>query len=118
MILPVLAAVVLTAVSSCEEKTENVIYYYSLGTLETASFDVTSPQPAGGDYEEAILSVLGADYATEEMDAEVIAACDAVYEEHKTMIETYGLIASGEIEIYKSTGGDSDEVIRTYTYDF
>ena len=116
--MPVLAAVVLTAVSSCEEKIENCIYYYSLGTLETTSFDVTSLQPAGGDYEEAILSVLGADYVTEEMDTEVIAACDAVYEEHKAMIETYDLIASGKIEIYKSTGDDSDEVIRTYTYDF
>ena len=118
------AAVMLAAFSSCEEATEEttIVTYSASGNL-SSSTDLGTPEPSIADYTEAIKSVLGGGYATEEMDADVIAACDAVYREHQEAISAGDVVAHGTVEIRKALGSTTSSsesydytVIKTYDY--
>lgn len=119
------AVLMLAAVSSCEEKTEgtDIFIYSASGNLSASSQDVTVPQPTVADYNDAIIAAVGDTYLTESRDAEVIAACDAVYEEHQALISSGKVTARGSVEIRKvfSTSSPSEEaeytVVKTYTYE-
>ena len=118
------SVIMIAALSSCEEK-ENVttITYGVVGSLQSSSHDITASQPSITDYTEAIQEVLGGYYATKEMDAEVVEACDKVYASHKSMIETAGISVKGSLELRKTVGSATspDEelkytVLKTYNY--
>ncbi len=119
------AVLMLAAVSSCEEKTEetDVFIYSASGNLSASSQDVTAPVPSITDYNDAIAGAVGDTYLTESRDAEVISACDAVYEDHQALISSGKVTASGSVEIRKvfSTSSPSEEaeytVVKTYTYE-
>lgn len=92
----------------------NIITYQAFGTL---SGDLSSllAVPA---YSEAIRKVIG-ESITSEKDNEVIAACDAVYEDHRKNHPAW----KGTIEIHKIRGTSSSTetlpstVIKTYKYE-
>lgn len=119
------AVLMLAAVSSCEEKTEetDIFIYSASGNLSASSQDATVPEPSIADYNDAIIDVVGDSYLTEDKNAEVISACDAVYEEHQALISSGKVTASGSVEIRKvfSTSSSSEEaeytVVKTYTYE-
>lgn len=118
------AVLMLAAVSSCEEKTEetDVFIYSASGNLSASSQDATAPVPTIADYNDAITGAVGDTYLTESRDAEVISACDAVYEDHQALISSGKVTASGKVEIRKvfSTSSPSEEaeytVVKTYEY--
>ena len=123
-ILVLLSSVIMiAAISSCKEKEEvTTITYGVTGSLQSSSQDIAS-QPSITDYTEAIQEVLGGYYATKEMDAEVVEACDKVYASHKSMIETTGISVKGSLELRKTVGSATspDEelkytVLKTYNY--
>ena len=119
------AVLMLAAVSSCEEKTEetDMFIYSASGNLSASSQDVTAPVPSITDYNDAIAGAVGDTYLTESRDAKVISACDAVYEDHQALISSGKVTASGSVEIRKvfSTSSPSEEaeytVVKTYTYE-
>ena len=119
------AVLMLAAVSSCEEKTEesDIFIYLASGNISASSYDATVPVPSIADYNDAIIGAVGDSYLTEDKNAEVISACDAVYEEHQALISSGKVTASGSVEIRKviSTSSSSEEaeyaVVKTYTYE-
>lgn len=122
-ILVLLSSVIMiAAISSCKKEEVTTITYGVSGSLQSSSQDIAS-QPSITDYTEAIQEVLGGYYATKEMDAEVIEACDKVYASHKSMIETTGISVKGSLELRKTVGSATspDEelkytVLKTYNY--
>lgn len=118
------AVLMLAAVSSCEEKTEesDIFIYLASGNISASSYDATVPVPSIADYNDAIIGAVGDSYLTEDKNAEVISACDAVYEEHQALISSGKVTASGSVEIRKvfSTSSSSEKaeytVVKTYEY--
>lgn len=107
-----------SALTSCtSEETETVIYSY------TANGNISATNDPGAtfiipEFNQEIQNVLGGvNYSLTEMDSEVIAACDAMYERAKA--EHPG--AQGEITINKNTSTTDnphgeDTTLRTYTF--
>lgn len=101
-----------------EDDVSTIITYTAEGNLTASSNDAFEAIFGITDYTEAITNVLGNNYTTEERDKDVIAACDAVYNNHRINHPTW----KGYIEIEKGkvgTSGDivSSTIIKTYRYE-
>ncbi len=106
--------------SSCSEEDEPGLFVYTATGNLSASGSGTEAFDAFfgiAEYTEAIKSTLGGTSSTTEQDDKVIAACDAVFKNHKTNYPSW----KGKVEIKKSKSSISGEtsvgeVIKTYNY--
>lgn len=95
-----------------------IITYRANGSISASSSDAFEALFAITDYTDAITKVLGNNYTTTERDKDVVSACDAVYQNHRTKHPTW----KGYIEIEKSKVGHSgeilsSEIIKSYNYE-
>ena len=112
-------AIGFTACSSDDD--ELYVVTYSTATSLTASGeDALSVVKAISDYSTALNQVMGGSFCTTDKDAEVIEACDKVFEKHQALYPSL----KGYVEIRKTVGTTSspDEelpstVVKTYTYE-
>ena len=113
-------AIGFTACSSDDD--ELYVVTYDTATSLTASGEdaLSAPVNAISDYSTALKQVMGGSFCTTDKDAEVIEACDKVFEKHQTLYPSL----KGYVEIRKTVGTTSspDEelpstVVKTYTYE-
>lgn len=104
--------------TSCSEEDEPGLYVYTAtGSLSASGSDAFNALLGIAEYTEAIKNTLGDNYTTTSKDDEVIAACDAVFENHKTNHPSW----TGKVDIRKSkvnVSGEANvgEIIKTYNY--
>lgn len=112
------------AVSSCSEEEElTIISYAASGNISAMGSSIDDAMEATfavAEYNEAIQGVVKNAYATRVMDDEVIAACDAVFEEQHTNHPNWH--GSVEVRKYEGIASSPDEelsytVIKTYSYE-
>ena len=113
LICMTMTCVSLAACSSDDnDESKSIIYYRASGNISGSSL---SDLYVISDYTTAINSVVGeTGYTNVAKDTEVIAACDAVRETHRTTHPT----AEGTITITKYQGIDDEtgKVLKTYEY--
>lgn len=108
----------MTSCSKESDERNNVVSYSASGSIHYIGTDISGESAieagmAVPDYVSAIKSVVG-DYNTSEKDAEVIAACEKVYQKHLAKNPKW----SGEVTITKYVGltDNTGTTIKTYTY--
>ncbi len=117
LICMTMTCVTFAACSSENDETANIIRYGANGSISAAgsNFSETfSGSLARTDYTTAIDSVVGGIYCTSSKDNEVIAACDKVYENHRTKHPS--LKGSITITKYRGLNNDTGTVLKTYQY--
>ena len=97
-----------------------VVTYGTATSLTASGEDALSVVKAISDYSTALNQVMGGSFCTTDKDAEVIKACDKVFEKHQALYPSL----KGYVEIRKTVGTTSspDEelpstVVKTYTYE-
>ncbi|MBQ4162247.1 MAG: hypothetical protein IJD84_05085 [Parabacteroides sp.] len=112
--------VMMFSFNSCSDDDDTMILitYTAKGSLSASGSDALDAIFGVADYTDAITRVLGDSYTTTEKDSEVVSACDAVFQKHRTNHPTW----KGQIEIEKSkieTSGNivSNTIIKTYKYE-
>lgn len=109
-------AVTMTSCSSDDDEVTDLVSYEASGTLSASnSTDALEAIFGISQYTEAIKEALGGDYVSSDKDKEVISACDAVYQNHRTNHPSW----EGKITIrkYRVSSSESEgTVVKTYTY--
>lgn len=102
---------VMTSCNKENDERDNVISYSASLTINGGT---VSDMKSVGDYTTAIESVVGT-YNTASKDAEVIAACDKVFQKHKDNKTTL----KGAVNIKKFVGlsDKTGSILKTYTYE-
>ncbi len=116
LICMTMTCVVFTACNKDNDETTSIVYYRAYGNAGAFGADISetlSNLECLGDYTAAIGSV-AKDYDTVSKDNEVIAACDKVYNTHRTEHPSW----KGTITVYKYRGidGNNRSVLKTYEY--
>lgn len=108
-----------TACSSDDDEPYVVTYDVAASLTASEGDDPLASAKAATDYDAVISQVMGGIFCTTDKDAEIIAACDEVFEKHKTQYP----FLKGYVEIRKTVGitTSPDEelpstVIKTYNY--
>lgn len=126
IIMAAFFGVMTLALSSCEKDNGNIYYsYYANGSLRASgsganAADAAAAQLAAGQYNSAILSIVGeANMSTKEVDSKIISACDAVYQKHISTYKTWEgtvTITKNTLDINSENTSGKDTVLKTYTY--
>lgn len=117
LICMTMTCVAFAACSSENDETANIIYYRADGNVGAVGSDFSetfSSNFAVAEYNTAIESV-AKNYDTVSKDNEVIAACDKVFDSHRTNHPSW----KGSVTITKYQGVDNktSKVLKTYTYE-
>lgn len=114
LICMTLVCVSFPACSSDNDESTSIISYVAEGSVSGEGNDAFPALAALASYTLAIEKAIGGSYCTSSKDAEVIAACDKVYETQRATYTSW----KGTITISKHQGNDkSGTVIKTYKFE-
>lgn len=126
ILMTAIVGVMTLCFSSCEKNNAGVYYsYYANGSLRASgkgstAADAAAAQSALGQYNSAILSVVGAEnMSTKEMDSKVISACDAVYQKQSSTYKTWEgtiTIVRQSIDVNSDNLNEKEKHLKTYTF--
>ena len=114
LICMTIVCVSFSACGSDDDETVSLIGYVAEGSVTATGNDVGPGLVVLASYTTAIKQVTGDSYCSTSKDAEVIAACDKLYESQRATYTSW----KGTINIKKNqVNGNSSTVIKTYTFE-